>query len=101
MTTSAAVLPTSMGAIRELSRAALWKTPIVLGVVTLASAILFLGFPRPGDSPFILATDGDWFAMPTLVLPSVPTTILITILLLGLTLFSVLRAVRKLGRQAL
>jgi simple sugar transport system permease protein len=94
MTTSEAVLPTATSE-RELSRSARWKTPIVLGIVSVVAAVLFLGFPREGDSPFVLATDGDWFALPTLVLPAVPTTIVVTILLFGLAGFSIYRALRK------
>jgi ABC-type uncharacterized transport system permease subunit len=77
---------------RTLSRAALWKTPIVFGIFTAAAAVLFIGFQRPGDAPFVLSTRDDFFALPTLVVPAVPTTIVLTLLALAATVVSVLFA---------
>ena len=79
---------------RELSRAAIWKTPIVLAFFTIAAGILFLGFPRAGDSPFVLTTGTDFFTLPTLVLPAIPTTVVIFVLLVLATLGSVVYALR-------
>ena len=92
MTAVTTTSPPSASGIRELSRGALWKAPVALAVFTIAAAILFLAVPRSGDSPFMLATDGDFFALPTLVVPSVPATLVLLVLLVVATVGSVLYA---------
>ncbi|MFT4029029.1 MAG: ABC transporter permease [Protaetiibacter sp.] len=95
MTAVAAPAPGAVANVPELSRAAVWKAPIALAIFTIGSAILFLGFPRPGDSPFMLATDSDFISLPTLVVPSVPATIVLTLVLVAATVGSVLHALRR------
>jgi ABC-type uncharacterized transport system permease subunit len=86
MTTVAPTPPTTrpeaapVVGVRRLSRAALWKTPIVFAAISLGLGILFLGFPREGDSPFVLATESDLFQLPNLVVPAIAAGIVFVVL---------------------
>jgi ABC-type uncharacterized transport system permease subunit len=88
-------LPAATGAERTLSRVALWKTPIVFGIVTLGLSILFLGFSRKGDSPFVLTTSSDLFTLPTLIVPAVTAGVVFTVLLVIATVATVSYALRR------
>ena len=48
----------------------LWKTPIILAVFTVLLAVMVLVKPRSGSTRFQWKSDGDWFALPDLVLPA-------------------------------
>ena len=61
--------PTTDARVTVVSR----KTPVILGVLTLALALALLLRSRPGESTFRLAQDSDFFRLPDLVLPAMPT----------------------------
>jgi len=88
-------VPGATGGQRVLSRAALWKTPIVFAIVSLGLTILFLGFARKGDSPFVLATGTDLFTLPKLVVPAIEAGVVFTVLLWLATVVTVAFAVRR------
>ncbi|AIY16618.1 ABC transporter permease [Pimelobacter simplex] len=66
------------------------KTPIMLGVVTLAIALLIALNARSGDTGFRLATDTDFFELPEVTLPSTATVAVIVALLAACTAVSAL-----------
>ncbi len=80
---------------RRLSRAALLKTPVAFGVITIAIGLLCTAFARPGDSPFVLATATDLFALPAIVVPAVAAGIVLSIVMVLATLGSVWFSVRR------
>lgn len=85
---STTIAPRSSSANESLDTAVIttWKTPIVLAVFTLLAVVLFLVNKRPADSStFRLSTPSDVIQLPSLVLPTFATGIVVTALLLGLT----------------
>lgn len=59
-----------------------WKIPVVLGAFAVLSLILFGLIGREGLSTFRLSTAGDFFQVPSLVLPTHPTGVVLSIVLL-------------------
>ncbi|MGO2658687.1 ABC transporter permease [Mycetocola reblochoni] len=68
-----------------------WKAPIVFAVFSVIAVVVFVGFRREGVSEFRFATGSDFFAIPPLVVGSTPATIVLSVLLLALTGYSVWR----------
>ncbi len=87
---TATVAPSRAGA---PTRAALWKTPILLAVFALGAIVLLVPFARDGSSPFILATRSDLVQLPTLVVPARTTGVVFAVLIVACAIVSVLRAV--------
>ncbi|WP_285025938.1 ABC transporter permease [Plantibacter sp. ME-Dv--P-122b] len=65
-----------------------WKAPIAFGIFTVIAFLLFVIWHRDGNSTFRLSSDGDVIQLPTVVLPSTITGIVITILLAAITALS-------------
>jgi simple sugar transport system permease protein len=86
---------TPMAGERTLSRAAIWKGPIAIGIVTLLLSVLFIGFARDGISPFVLATPSDFFALPKLEIPAMAAGVVFVIVLVLTTAASVYYALRR------
>lgn len=59
----------------------LLKAPILLGVVTVAVALLIVLKARSGDTGFRLATDTDFFDLPEITVPSTGTVAAVVALL--------------------
>jgi ABC-type uncharacterized transport system permease subunit len=90
---SAMTTPASDG--RRLSRTALWKSPVALGIVTLLISALSIGLARDGISPFVLATDSDFFQLPKLEIPAMAAGVVLVVVLVLTTAASVSYALRR------
>lgn len=75
------------------------KTPIALTVVTALFALLLALAPREGDATFRLASSGDFFALPSVVVPGTATGWVCTgvLALLAAFAWSVVVRRRKVG----
>lgn len=80
-----------------LSRSARWKTPIILGIVSLGALLLFVVFARDGDSPFTLASARDFVSIPRISVPARPFTAVVVVVMVALTALAVVRGAR--GRR--
>jgi ABC-type uncharacterized transport system permease subunit len=89
---TAVTTPASDG--RRLSRAALWKAPVGLGIVTLLISALSIGLARDGISPFVLATASDFFQLPKLEIPAMAAGVVLVVVLVLTTAVSVWYALR-------
>lgn len=69
-----------------------WKWPIVAAVMTLGT--LLLAMLSNGDSVFSLQGATSWFEIPSLVVPSGPTNIVLTVLAAAATGFAFWKASR-------
>jgi len=65
-----------------------WKVPIILGVFTVLGFLLMVVFGRTGTSTMVLSTSSDLIQLPDVLLPTLPTGIVISILLAGITALS-------------
>ena len=65
-----------------------WKAPIAFGIFTVIAFLLFVIWHRDGNSTFRLSSDGDVIQLPTVVLPSTVTGIVVTILLAAIAALS-------------
>jgi ABC-type uncharacterized transport system permease subunit len=65
-----------------------WKAPIAFGIFTVIAFLLFVIWHRDGNSTFRLSSEGDVIQLPTVVLPSTVTGIVVTILLAAITALS-------------
>lgn len=97
MTDTPAPAPTGDGDRVSSGEPVSFKTPAILGVVTLVIAMI-AGFKgREGDATFRIAQDSDFFEIPELVVPSTGTVAVVTVLLTLLTLASM--ALTSRGRR--
>ncbi len=87
-TAAVAVQPTSRSTVAVRS----WKAPIGFAIFTAIAGGLFIGLARGGDTTFRLSTSQDFFQIPEIVLPALPTGIIATVLLAAMTVFAILRA---------
>ncbi|MFZ4893198.1 ABC transporter permease subunit [Plantibacter sp. Mn2098] len=62
-----------------------WKAPIAFGIFTVIAILMFVVWHREGDATFRLSNDNDFIQLPTVVLSSVATGIVVTILLAAIT----------------
>lgn len=62
-----------------------WKVPSILGVVTLLALVLFVVKKGSGTSTFALASEGDFFALPAVGVPSYGTGLAVVVLLAAIT----------------
>jgi len=65
-----------------------WKVPIILGVFTVLGFLLMVVFGRTGTSTMVLSTSSDLIQLPDVLLPTLPTGIVISILLAAITALS-------------
>jgi len=66
-----------------------WKTPIVFAGFVIVAIVLFVLLRRDVDtSIFRFSTPSDFFALPTITLPTLTTTIVVIAALLALTVFA-------------
>ena len=86
---------TASAGARTLSRAAIWKGPVALGIVTLLLSVMFLAFARDGISPFVLATASDFFQLPKLEVPATSAGIGFVVVLVACCAAAVFYAVRR------
>jgi general nucleoside transport system permease protein len=61
------------------------KLPIILGVLTIALAVVLLRSSRSGDTTFRLAVDTDFVSLPDIVVPSMGTAWAMVVVGLALT----------------
>jgi len=66
-----------------------WKVPIILGVFTVLGFLLLVVFGRSGTSTMVLSTSSDLIQLPDVLLPTLPTGIVVSVLLAGITAVSV------------
>ncbi|MBY4206467.1 ABC transporter permease [Rhodococcus fascians] len=71
-----------------------WKVPTILGVVTLLALVLFVVRKGSGTSTFALASEGDFFALPAVGVPSYGTGLVVVVLLAFITGYAALLASR-------
>jgi ABC-type uncharacterized transport system permease subunit len=71
-----------------------WKVPSILGVVTLLALVLFVVRKGSGTSTFALASEGDFFALPAVGVPSYGTGLVVVVLLAVITGYAALLASR-------
>ena len=69
----------------ERARVRKWKAATALAIFSVIALILFVIAGRDGTTSFRLATEGDFFALPVVELPSRGAGIVITVLLFALT----------------
>ncbi|QYF73814.1 ABC transporter permease [Cryobacterium sp. PAMC25264] len=62
-----------------------WKVPIILGVFTVLGFLLLVVFGRSGTSTMVLSTSSDLIQLPDVPLPTLPTGIVVTVLLALIT----------------
>ncbi|MGO3886256.1 MAG: ABC transporter permease [Mycetocola sp.] len=84
----------SVSAALESATVKNWKAAISFAVFSVIAVIVFVGFRREGTSEFRFATGTDFFAVPPVVVSSSAATIVLTILLVALTGYSVWRTTR-------
>jgi len=78
------------------------KVPIVLDVVALAGLVFAFAVPRSGTSEFGLSTPTDFFQIPTVVLTTVPTVIVLALLLVAIAILAHFQvAIGRTGRVPL
>lgn len=65
-----------------------WRTPILIGVLAVASFVMFLYTPQ-GDSTFRLASISDAFTIPNFALPGRATAAVLTVIAVGCAVYSV------------
>jgi simple sugar transport system permease protein len=65
-----------------------WKAPVALAIFTVLGLLLLVVFGRDGISTMRLSTSSDLIQLPELQLPTRPTGILVTVLLLAITAVS-------------
>lgn len=68
----------------ERARVRKWKAATALAIFSVIALILFVIAGRDGTTSFRLATEGDFFALPVVELPSRGAGIVITVLLFAL-----------------
>jgi general nucleoside transport system permease protein len=71
------------------------KTPVVLGVLTVGLALILLLQPESGETTLRLARETDFFQLPDLTLPTMPTAWALTVVCALLTGESVRRYLAK------
>ena len=71
------------------------KVPVVLMVVTALFALLLLLNPREGDATFRLASAGDFFAIPNVVVPGTATGWVCTAVMALLTAYAWVSVARR------
>ncbi|ANP71565.1 ABC transporter permease [Cryobacterium arcticum] len=62
-----------------------WKVPIILGIFTVLGFLLLVVFGRSGTSTMVLSTSSDLIQLPDVPLPTLPTGIVVTVLLALIT----------------
>ncbi|MEO5662991.1 MAG: hypothetical protein ABIR39_06885, partial [Nocardioides sp.] len=97
MSTTAALTPTprTAGPVVAVVTVVSRKTLVIFAVLTAALAALVLLRGESGDATFRLASDTDFFQLPELSLPSVPTAWLLTAVCAVLTAESLRRYLAK------
>ncbi len=65
-----------------------WKVPTILGVVTLLALVLFVVKKGSGTSTFALASEGDFFALPAVGVPSFGTGLVVVVALAVITAYA-------------
>jgi simple sugar transport system permease protein len=88
VSTTAPVVPDSSPIVLEKAEIRSWKAPIALGVFVVISLVLFFGFGRHGQSTFRFSESEDALKLPNLTVDTFVTTVVVTILLVALTVFS-------------
>ena len=74
-----------------------WKYPIVYSILALVSLVFFGLIGRDGETTFRVATEGDFFAIPDLVVSSTVAGLILGILLVIMAVVSVFAAVRRIS----
>ncbi len=81
MQQAAAVVPASL----ERAQVRKWKVTIALAIFSVIALVLFVALGRDGTTTFRLATEGDFFALPPLELPSRAACLVLTVVLVAAT----------------
>ncbi|WP_413334040.1 ABC transporter permease [Brevibacterium sp. GP-SGM9] len=72
-----------------------WKFPIVYTILGLVSLIFFGIIGREGETTFRIATSGDFFAIPEIVVPAQAAGLVLSIILVAMAAFSIYLAVNR------
>ncbi|WP_179273077.1 MULTISPECIES: ABC transporter permease [unclassified Rhodococcus (in: high G+C Gram-positive bacteria)] len=78
----------AVGAPAEAVLGRSWKVPTILGVVTLLALVLFVVKKGSGTSTFALASEGDFFALPAVGVPSFGTGLAVVVALAVVTAYA-------------
>ncbi|AJW42716.1 MULTISPECIES: ABC transporter permease [Nocardiaceae] len=78
----------AVGAPAEAVLGRSWKVPTILGVVTLLALVLFVVKKGSGTSTFALASEGDFFALPAVGVPSFGTGLAVVVALAVITAYA-------------
>ncbi|WP_179272841.1 MULTISPECIES: ABC transporter permease [unclassified Rhodococcus (in: high G+C Gram-positive bacteria)] len=78
----------AVGAPAEAVLGRSWKVPTILGVVTLLALVLFVVKKGSGTSTFALASEGDFFALPAVGVPSFGTGLVVVVALAVITAYA-------------
>ncbi|WP_308468084.1 ABC transporter permease [Rathayibacter soli] len=65
-----------------------WKLPIIFGIFSIVSIVLFVVLGRPGNSTFSFATGTDFVHLPNITVSAVPVGIAVSIIAVLLTIAS-------------
>ncbi|HEY5222591.1 MAG TPA: ABC transporter permease [Microbacteriaceae bacterium] len=65
-----------------------WKLPIIFGIFSIVSIVLFVILGRPGKSTFSFATGTDFVHLPNITAPAVPVGIVVSVIAVLLTIAS-------------
>ncbi|WP_430592322.1 ABC transporter permease [Humidisolicoccus flavus] len=71
-----------------------WKAPISFGAIALVALVMFVVFAREGITTLTLSGRNDFIQLPSLSMQVVLTGIIVTVLLIGLAVVSLLRTMR-------
>ncbi|WP_072804359.1 ABC transporter permease [Rhodococcoides yunnanense] len=72
-----------------------WKVPVVLGLATLLALLLFVFRAESGTTTFALASEGDFFQLPEVGVPTRATGIVVFLVLAAITGYSTWNVVRR------
>ena len=92
---SAQTLDTPTGAPTKVLAPIAWKYPIVYSVLELIALIFFGIIGRAGETTFRIASSGDFFAIPDLVIPSKVAGLVLSLVLVAMAAVAVWFAVGR------
>ncbi|MCT1548971.1 ABC transporter permease [Brevibacterium casei] len=92
---SAQTLDTPTGAPTKVLAPIAWKYPIVYSVLALIALIFFGIIGRAGETTFRIASSGDFFAIPDLVIPSKVAGLVLSLVLVVMAAVAVWFAVGR------
>lgn len=73
----------------------IWKFPIVYSILALVSLVFFGLIGRDGQTTFRIATEGDFFAIPDIVVPATAAGLVLSLILVVMAAASIWFALRR------